>query len=114
MFDKDLVLTLLSQIDDALDTIAQRVAQIRSADDFTDSPAGMEKLDGICMLFIAVGEALKNIDRITPVPRFFENIPKSTGKGPWVCEILSLIIILTSMPSRSSGYALMSWNLCLQ
>jgi uncharacterized protein with HEPN domain len=65
MFDKDLVLTLLSQIDDALNTIAQRVAQIRSADDFTDSPSGMEKLDGICMLFIAVGEALKNIDRIT-------------------------------------------------
>ena len=65
MFDKDLVLTLLSQIDDALDTIAQRVAQIRSADDFTDSPSGMEKVDGICMLFLAVGEALKKIDRIT-------------------------------------------------
>ncbi len=65
MFDKDLVLALLSQIDDALDTIAQRVAQIRSADDFTDSSAGMEKLDGICMLFLAIGEALKNIDRIT-------------------------------------------------
>jgi uncharacterized protein with HEPN domain len=65
MFDKDLVLALLSQIDDALDTIAQRVAQIRCADDFTDSSAGMEKLDGICMLFLAIGEALKNIDRIT-------------------------------------------------
>jgi uncharacterized protein with HEPN domain len=65
MFDKDLVLTLLSQIDDALNTITQRVAQIRSTDEFTDSPSGMEKLDGICMLFLAVGEALKNINRIT-------------------------------------------------
>jgi uncharacterized protein with HEPN domain len=25
----------------------------------------MEKLDSICMLFIAIGEALKNIDKIT-------------------------------------------------
>lgn len=65
MFDRVLVLSILTQIYDALEKIATRAAQIRSADDFTDSPAGMERLDGICMLFMAIGEALKNVDRIT-------------------------------------------------
>ncbi len=65
MFDKDLVLSILTQIDEALKKIAGRAAWIRSADDFTGSPAGLEKLDSICMLFMAIGEALKNIDHIT-------------------------------------------------
>ena len=30
-----------------------------------DSPAGMEKLDSICMLLIAIGEALKNLEKAT-------------------------------------------------
>jgi len=65
MFDKTLVLSILSQIDEALEKIASRAKSIRSATDFTGSPAGMEKLDSICMLFMAIGEALKNIDKIT-------------------------------------------------
>jgi len=65
MFDKDLVLSILTQIDEALEKIASRAERIRSADDFTGSPAGSEKLDSICMLFMAIGEALKNIDKIT-------------------------------------------------
>lgn len=65
MFDKDLVLSILKQINDALETIKRRTAMIQNVDDFTGSPAGMEKLDSICMLFMAIGDALKNIDRIT-------------------------------------------------
>ncbi len=65
MFDKELILSILTQIDDALERIASRAERIQSPDDFTGSPAGMETLDSICMLFIAVGEALKNLDKIT-------------------------------------------------
>lgn len=65
MFDKAFVLAILTQIDEALEKIANRAEPIRSANDFTGSPAGMEKLDSICMLFMAIGEALKNIDKIT-------------------------------------------------
>ncbi len=65
MYDKNLVLSILKQIDEALDKIKCRSEQIQSADDFTHSPSGMEKLDGICMLFVAIGEALKKIDKIT-------------------------------------------------
>jgi uncharacterized protein with HEPN domain len=65
MFDKTLVLSILQQIDEALETIQSRAAHVQSPSDFTGSPAGKEKMDGICMLFSAVGEALKHIDRIT-------------------------------------------------
>jgi len=65
MFDKELVLEILKQIDTALNAIAVRVHPISSSEDFTDTPQGMEKLDSICMLFIAIGESLKHIDKIT-------------------------------------------------
>jgi len=48
-------LSILTQIDEALGKIASHAEWIRSSDDFTSSPAGMEKLDSICMLFMAIG-----------------------------------------------------------
>jgi uncharacterized protein with HEPN domain len=65
MFDKDLVQAILLQIDEAIEKIRQRTAHIKSPDYFTSAPEGVEKLDGIAMLFIAIGESLKNIDKIT-------------------------------------------------
>jgi len=65
MFDKTMVTEILCQIDEALEKIIKRTASITKANDFTDSPEGMEKLDSICMLFMAIGESLKKIDKIT-------------------------------------------------
>jgi uncharacterized protein with HEPN domain len=65
MFDKQLVLSILVQIENALQKIASRAGRFQNADEFTDSPSGMEALDSICMLFMAAGEALKHIDKIT-------------------------------------------------
>ncbi len=73
MPDPELTLNILKQIDSALDTIAIRFQSISSSDDFTNSPQRMEKLDGICMQFMAVGESLKTIDKITSnelLPRY--------------------------------------------
>ena len=80
MFDKDLALSILQQIDEALEKIKSRAAQIHSADDFTYSPSGMEKLDSICMQFIAIGEALKNIDKITG-GSLLSQYPETDWKG---------------------------------
>jgi uncharacterized protein with HEPN domain len=33
--------------------------------DFTDNPAGIDKLDAICMMLIVIGESLKNLDKVT-------------------------------------------------
>lgn len=80
MFDKHLIPSILQQIDEALEKIKNRSEQINSADDFTNSPSGMEKLDSICMLFIAIGEALKNIDKITG-GNLFSKYPETDWKG---------------------------------
>ena len=65
MYDKELVLEILGQIYQAAQTILKRFEPVKTVSDFTDSPAGMEKLDSICMLLIAIGEALKNLDKTT-------------------------------------------------
>jgi len=65
MYDKELTLEVLEQIRTASQTILDRFKPVRTVSDFTGSPAGMEKLDSICMLLIAIGETLKKLDKIT-------------------------------------------------
>lgn len=65
MSDSTQVLMILEQINDALKTIQYRFKPVQSVNVFTDSPEGKEKLDGICMQLIAIGESLKNVDKLT-------------------------------------------------
>ncbi|SPD75685.1 conserved hypothetical protein [uncultured Desulfobacterium sp.] len=65
MRDKELVLEILGQIEDAAKKILSRFQSIQKVNDFTDSPSGMEKMDAICMQLIVIGESLKNLDKIT-------------------------------------------------
>jgi len=65
MYDLELVQEILKQILSATDKVINRFKPVDTVAFFTDSPEGMEKLDSICMLLIAIGEALKNIDKIT-------------------------------------------------
>lgn len=80
MYDRLLVIEILHQIDDAIDTILKRFEPIKSVSDFTDTPYGKEKLDSICMLFIAIGESLKNIDKITE-KKLLHYYPQVDWKG---------------------------------
>ena len=65
MHDKELILEILDQIYKSTQKVVKRFKPIKSASDFTDSEEGMVKLDAICMQLIAIGEALKNVDKIT-------------------------------------------------
>lgn len=65
MFDNELVSEILQQVYEATQKILTRFDPIRSVYDLTNSEAGMEKLDAICMQLIAIGESIKNLDRIT-------------------------------------------------
>ena len=65
MFDVALAREILSQIYGATQTVLRRFQQIRSPLDFTGSDEGMEKLDAICMQLIAIGESVKNLDKVT-------------------------------------------------
>ena len=65
MYDKELALEILRQIEEAADKIIVRFASIRQASDFVESTGGIDKLDAICMMLIVIGESLKNLDKIT-------------------------------------------------
>ena len=75
MRDTELVLEVLRQLEEATAKILARFETIRQVSDFTNSPAGVEKMDAICMMLIVIGEALKNLDKITEgtlLPRYPE------------------------------------------
>jgi uncharacterized protein with HEPN domain len=80
MYDKELVSEILRQISDAIQKVAYRFESIRTAGDFINSPGGMEKLDSICMQLIAIGESIKNIDKITD-DRLLKKYPEIDWKG---------------------------------
>lgn len=63
MFDRSVAKEILNQVYEATQKIKRRFAPIHSGDDFTGSETGMEKLDSICMLLIAIGESIKNLYR---------------------------------------------------
>ncbi|MCK5543457.1 MAG: hypothetical protein KAI40_12265 [Desulfobacterales bacterium] len=65
MYDLNLAMHVLEQIHTSTQIILDRFEPVSSVNDFTSSPAGMEKLDSICMQLIAIGESLKNLDKIT-------------------------------------------------
>ncbi len=65
MYDKSLVLDILNQVIGAIEIVEERCSFAKTQDDFLDSKEGQEKLDGICMKLIAVGESLKKIDHFT-------------------------------------------------
>jgi uncharacterized protein with HEPN domain len=80
MYDKSLVIEILTQIENAIKITLQRFEIVDSVDYFTNTPQGMEKLDSICMQLIAIGESLKNIDKITN-KELLEKYPQIDWKG---------------------------------
>ncbi|WP_417909576.1 DUF86 domain-containing protein [Candidatus Electronema sp. PJ] len=80
MYDKELVLDILKQTLEATEKITRRFEKINNVADFTNSEFGMERLDSICMLLIAIGESLKNIDKITK-GELLKNYPEIDWKG---------------------------------
>ena len=58
MYDKSLLIEIFQQILNASKTVSQRFDIVDSMDYFMDTPEGQEKLDGICMQLIAIGESL--------------------------------------------------------
>jgi len=65
MSDPGLSVEILRQIQDALLRIERRFAAIAVPDDFLATDEGSDRLDAICMMLIAIGESLKNLDKIT-------------------------------------------------
>lgn len=62
---KSLALDILYDIQSALERLQERTEKIYDIDDFLGSSDGMILLDAVCMLLIAIGESLKNLDKVT-------------------------------------------------
>jgi len=60
-----MVFETLKNIEMAITRLQERTVQIHTANDFLLSPFGMEKLDAACMVLIALGEAVKTLDKLT-------------------------------------------------
>jgi uncharacterized protein with HEPN domain len=65
MYDVELVLEILSQIHEAGKRIERRFSPVLHPDDFLVTDEGLDRLDAICMMLIAIGESLKNLDKLT-------------------------------------------------
>lgn len=65
MFDKEIALDSLKKIQTVIDTIIDRTSTIRNLNNLLCSPDGMLLLDAICMNLIALGEAVKGLDKQT-------------------------------------------------
>lgn len=74
MYDKELVVDILKNIIWSIEQITRRFQSIRASDDFVRDDLGLEKLDSICMQMINIGEALKQIDKLTE-EKLFANYP---------------------------------------
>jgi len=62
---KSLALDILCDIQSAIERLQERTERIHEVDDFLGSSDGMILLDATCMLLIAIGESLKNLDKVT-------------------------------------------------
>lgn len=63
--NKGLALDILLDIQSAIERLQERTEHIHNVDDFLDTREGMILLDATCMLLIATGESLKNLDKVT-------------------------------------------------
>ena len=80
MFDKEMVLDSLQNIRSALQMIQERTKPIKYSDDFVTSPSGTLRLDAVCMNLIALGEAVKGLDKMTK-GEFLPNYPQIYWSG---------------------------------
>ena len=65
MFDKEIAVDSLYKISKAIDTIQERTSVVSDLDELLSSPDGVMRLDAICMNLIALGEAVKGLDKLT-------------------------------------------------
>ena len=80
MYDRALLLELFLEIEEAIRRIERRFIGIHSPADFLKDDAGLDRLDAIAMMLIAIGENIQRINkRISP--EFFALHPQINWVG---------------------------------
>jgi len=78
MYDKTLAIDILSNILEAINKIISRTKDIKSSDDFLADDNSMILLDSVCMQLIAIGQGIKDIDKLTD-----KTLLKNYPQIPW-------------------------------
>ncbi len=78
MYDKEIVLNLLENMIGATEKILYRNRDIKSIDDYLKDDNSLMLLDSLCMQLIAIGEAVKKIDKETD-----KKLLKLYSEIPW-------------------------------
>ena len=83
-----MILHILELIKSSLQEVSKRSDKISEPNDFLTSESGVILLDSICMKLSAVGESIKNLDKITN----HELLPKYS-EIPWK-NVMGYVILL--------------------
>ena len=65
MYDSGIVKDILQKTSRVIETITERASAVKNPNELLCSPGGMMRLDAICMNLIALGEAVKGLDKQT-------------------------------------------------
>lgn len=65
MYNRSLLLELFLEIEEAIRRIERRFAGIQSPAEFTQNDDGLDRLDGIGMMLIAISENIRRIEKTT-------------------------------------------------
>lgn len=63
MYNRPFLLELFLEIEEAIRRIERRFAGIESPTDFTCNDEGLDRLDGIGMMLIAISENIRRIEK---------------------------------------------------
>ena len=80
MYDTEIIRSSLLKVEIAIDRILEISETIHSSDDFLSTPTGVERMESICMLLIAIGESIKRVDKATD-KQLLSQYPEIDWKG---------------------------------
>ncbi len=80
MYEPEVLIDKLETLLEALERIPRRFAEINKPSDFYNTDAGIDRMDAICMILIASGEEIKNIDKKTE-GKLFTQYPNVKWRG---------------------------------
>ncbi|GCE58848.1 HepT-like ribonuclease domain-containing protein [Microcystis aeruginosa] len=83
MCDRSLLFELLLELEEAIRRIERRFTRIQKADDFIADDDGLDRLDDISMMLIAISENIRRLDRLMAesLANRYPEIPWSEIKG---------------------------------
>jgi uncharacterized protein with HEPN domain len=78
--DQQLAIKVISQMIVLIETLIQRMEPVQSAADLSATDSGRLLLDAVCMQYLALGEAVKQLDKLTGFT-LQEQVPQQDWKG---------------------------------